>query len=79
MLLSKTHHINDLQQRDPEFHHDGCRVILDRSLQTIVVHHQVTVELPLVHTTMASWKKNISVNTSNQETLKKMNNNFTIT
>ena len=50
-----THHINDLKQCEAEVHHDWCWVVLDRSLQPIVVDHQVTVQLPLVHTPMTTW------------------------
>lgn len=51
----KTHHVDNLQQREAEFYHDGCRVVLDWSLESIVVRHQVAVQLPLVHAAVASW------------------------
>lgn len=53
-----TNHVNDLQQCEAEFHDDGRRVVEDGSLQAIVVHHQVAVQLPLVHAAMATWTNN---------------------
>lgn len=31
---------------------------MDGSFQTIVVYHQIAVQLPLVHTAMATWSQN---------------------
>lgn len=43
-----TYHVDDLQQREAKFHHNGGGVILDGPFEAIVIFHQVTVELSLV-------------------------------
>lgn len=46
----RTHHVDDLQQRHAQLHHDGRGVVEDRPLQPIVILHQFLVEFPLVLT-----------------------------
>lgn len=52
-----THHVDDLEQCEAKFHHDGGGVILDRPFKPVVIFHQVAVEFPLVLSAKATWER----------------------
>ena len=54
----RTHHVNDLLEREPEGEVDGVGLVVDRPLQLVVVAHEVLQEPPLVVTAVGSFGGN---------------------
>lgn len=46
-IIELTYHIHNLHETEAEIHSEGVCVIEHRSLQWVIVFHQVSVESPL--------------------------------
>ena len=46
----RTHHVHDLLQGQTELEDDGVRLVCHRTLQSLVLRHQVIDQSPLVGT-----------------------------